>query len=71
MEESAESTETATTDLSNWKGVVALVPAELGERRMEEEATCQAVVLTPKGGRDNSGICLVEAVCNVLILILN
>ena len=37
--EVAETTEMATRELTNWEKVVALVQAEFGEGRLEEEAT--------------------------------
>ena len=48
-----ETTETkgmVKTKLRNGEKVVSLVKAALGEGQMVEEATCQVVVLIPKGG---------------------
>ena len=38
---------------------------------LEEEATCQAVVLLPKGGSNYSGIGIVEVVWKAVTVILN
>ena len=37
--EAADTTETATTGILNWKRVVALVQAEFGEVRLADDAT--------------------------------
>ena len=39
-------------EASNWKIVVELVHTTFGEGRLGEEATWQAVVLIPMGGKD-------------------
>ena len=57
--------------MTKCKMVVALVHAPFEEGRLIEEATWQAVVLTPKGGGDYLGICLLEVVWKVVLVIIN
>ena len=55
----------------NWGRVVELVQTAFRDGVLEEEATWQAVVLTPKGKKDYRGIGFVEVVWKVLAAILN
>ena len=48
-----------------------LVQTEFGEGRLVEEATWQAVVLIPNGGKDYRGIGLIELMWKVVAEILN
>ena len=58
-------------EMTNWVKVVALVRADLGGGLLSEEATCQAVVLIPKGKGDYRGIGLVEVIWKLVAAILN
>ena len=55
----------------NWTRSVDLVQTALREGEIAEEATCQAVVLIPKGNKDYRGIGLVEVMWKVVAEILN
>ena len=59
------------TEASNWERVVELVQTVFGKGRLAEEATCQAVVLIPKGKKDYRGIGLMEVMWKVVAAILN
>ena len=48
-----------------------LVQAAFREGKLAEEATCQAVVLIPKGKKDYWGIALMEVMWKVVAAILN
>ena len=54
------------TEASNWEMVVDLVQTAFREGILAEEATWQAVVLIPKGGKDYRGIGLVEVMWKVV-----
>ena len=69
--EAEETTETVTTELMNWRRLVALVQAAFREGRLEEEATWQAVALIPKGRGNYRGIGLLEVLWNVVTVIIN
>ena len=55
----------------NWARVVELVHTAFRDGDLAEEATWQAVVLTPKGKKDYRGISLVEVMWKVVAAILN
>ena len=58
-------------EASNWDRLVDIIQTALGERRLKEEDTCQAVVIFPKGGQYYRCICSVEVMWKVLAAILN
>ena len=62
-DEKADSRGDTLTKASNWEMVVELVQTALGEGRLAEDATWQAVVLITKGGKYYRGIGLVEVMC--------
>ena len=55
----------------NWDGVVELVQTTFRDGDLAEEATWQAVVLTPKGKKDYQGIGLMKVMRKVVTAILN
>ena len=58
-------------EADNWTMVVDLLQSAFREGKLAEEATCQVVVLIPKGGKDYWGIGLVEVMWKVVAVILN
>ena len=70
--ESTESTEsTDSTEASKWWRVFDLFQTAFREGKLAEEATCQAVVLIPKGVNYYHGIGLVELMWKVVAAIFN
>ena len=65
-DEKADSRGDTLTKASNWEMVVELVQTALGEGRLAEDATWQAVVLITKGGKYYRGIGLVEVMWKVV-----
>ena len=61
----------ASPEASNSGRVAELVQTAFGEGRLVEEATWQAVVLIPKGGKEYRGIGLVGVMWKVVAAILN
>ena len=59
------------TEADNWIMVVDLFQLTFQEEKLVEEATCQAVVLIPKGKTDYRVIGLVEVMWKVVAAILN
>ena len=59
------------TETDNWTRVVDLVQSVFREGKLAEEATCQAVVLIPKGKKEYRGIGLMEVMWKVVAAILN
>ena len=70
-DEKAESRGDTLTKASNWEMVVELVQTALGEGRLAEDATWQAVVLITKGRKDYRGIVLVRVMWKLVSAILN
>ena len=58
-------------EMTKWEKVMTLVRAAIGERRIAEKVTWQAVILIPKGVMEYCVIGLVEVVCKVVVVILN
>ena len=51
--------------------MLALVQSDFQKGRLEDDATWQMAVTTPKGGGEYRGICLVKVVCKIVTVILN
>ena len=56
---------------SKWEMVMELVQTDFQDGFIKEEATCQAMILIPKGGGDYRGIGIVEVVWKEVAVILN
>ena len=56
---------------SKWEIVMELVQTDFQDGVITEEATCQAMILIPKGGGDYRGIGIVEVVWKAVAVILN
>ena len=57
--------------VENWARVVELVQTAFRDGDLAEEATCQALVLIPKGKKDYWGIGVVEVMWKVVAAIIN